>query len=54
MPWELLNADDLVLIVDNLKNMMEKFRRLRTGEEFQSLRINARRTKVMTVPSVED
>ena len=47
MPWELLYADDLVLITDSLRGAEEKFRKWREGMASKGLRGNINKTKVL-------
>lgn len=47
MPWELLYADDLVLIAESLEEVKEKFVRWKPGMESKGLRVNVGKTKVM-------
>ena len=44
LPWELLYADDLVLLEDDLKR---KLQRWKNGLEAKGLRVNVGETKVM-------
>ena len=45
-PWELLYADDLVLIAESMEELMEKFERWKVGMESKGLRVNMK-TKVL-------
>jgi hypothetical protein len=47
LPWELLYADDLVLVADTKEHLMEKLRRWKGGMEDKGLRVNVGKTKVM-------
>jgi hypothetical protein len=44
---ELLHADDLVLLADSMKELIEKVKRWRAGLEENGLRINLCKTKIM-------
>ena len=44
---ELLYADDLVLVAETEKLLMEKLRKWKRGMELKGLRVNIRKTKVM-------
>ena len=46
-PWELLYADDLVLIAESMDELIEKFTRWKEGMESKGLRVNILKTKVM-------
>ena len=46
-PWELLYADDLVLIAETMEELVGKFEKWKTGLEDKGLRVNAAKTKVM-------
>ena len=46
-PWELLYADDLVLIADSMDKLIEKFNRWKEGIESKGLKVNIAKTKVM-------
>ena len=46
-PWELLYADDLVLIAETMEELVGKFEKGKTGLEDKGLRVNAAKTKVM-------
>jgi hypothetical protein len=47
LPWELLYADDLVLLAESEEELMEKFRHWKDGMEAKGLRVNMEKTKVM-------
>jgi hypothetical protein len=47
LPWELLYADDLVLIADSESELMKKLSRWRTGMEAKGLRVNMEKTKIL-------
>ena len=47
LPWELLYADDLVLIADSLRGAEEKFRKWREGMTSKGLRVNINKTKIL-------
>ena len=47
LPWELLYADDLVLISDSIKGLEKKFSDWKKGMEEKGLRVNVGKTKVM-------
>jgi hypothetical protein len=47
LPWELLYADDLVLIAEGETELLEKIRKWRTGIESKGLRVNMGKTKIM-------
>ena len=44
---ELLYADDLVLLADSMKELIEKVKRWRAGLEEKGLRVNLCKTKIM-------
>ncbi|XP_057315016.1 uncharacterized protein LOC130656204 [Hydractinia symbiolongicarpus] len=46
-PWELLYADDLVLIAESMKELVEKFEKWKKGLEEKGLRVNTAKSKVM-------
>ena len=46
-PWELLYADDLVIISESLEELLERLNRWKTGMEAKGLRVNMGKTKVM-------
>jgi hypothetical protein len=46
-PWELLYADDLVLIAESQEKLMEKLRVWKVGFEEKGLKVNVGKTKVM-------
>ena len=47
LPWELLYADDLVLLADTEDDLKRKLQRWKNGLEAKGLRVNVGRTKVM-------
>lgn len=47
LPWELLYAADLVLIVESLEEDEEKFVKWKEGMETKDLRVNVKKTKVI-------
>ncbi|HXJ94687.1 MAG TPA: reverse transcriptase domain-containing protein [Terriglobia bacterium] len=47
LPWELLYADDLVLMAESEEKLMDKLRRWRHGFEEKGLKVNVGKTKVM-------
>jgi hypothetical protein len=47
LPMELLYADDLVLLADSMKELIEKVKRWRAGLEEKGLRVNLCKTKIM-------
>ena len=47
MPWELLYADDLALMVESKEKLLEKLKRWKEGLEDKGLRVNMGKTKVM-------
>jgi len=47
LPWELLYADDLVLMADNEKELKEKLLKWKTGMEAKGLKVNVAKTKIM-------
>ena len=46
-PWEQLYADDWVIIVNSLEELMQKFKIGKKGMEDQGLRVNMGKTKIM-------
>ena len=46
LPWELLYADDLVLVTESEESLLEKIRKWKTGLESKGLKLNVRKTKV--------
>ena len=46
-PWELLYADDLVIISDNLEELLQKVQTWKDAMEDKGLRINMGKTKIM-------
>ena len=51
-PWELLYADDLVIIAETLEELVEKLSVWKTNIESKGLRVNVGKTKIM--PSVHN
>ena len=47
LPWELLYADDLVLMADSIEELEILFERWKSGMEQKGLRVNSGKTKVM-------
>ena len=47
LPWELLYADDLVLLADSEDDLKRKLQRWKNGLEAKGSRVNVRKTKVM-------
>jgi hypothetical protein len=47
LPWELLYADDLVLIAERLDELLEKLMRWKDGLERKGLEVNVSKTKIM-------
>ena len=47
MPWELFYADDLVLLAESRKILMEKIKIWKEGLEGKRLKVNIGKTKVM-------
>ena len=50
MPWELFYADDLVLLAESRKILMEKIKIRKEGLESKGLNVNIGKTKVMKMP----
>jgi hypothetical protein len=46
-PWELLYADDLVIIAETMELLLEKLKMWKSGMEAKGLRVNLSKTKVM-------
>ena len=47
LPWELLYADDLVLVAQSIEELREKFQQWKTCMESKGLKMNIDKTKVM-------
>ena len=47
VPWELLYADDLVLIEDSLEECIARLKVWKTGMESKGLRVNMKKTKFL-------
>ena len=47
LPWELLYADDLVIIAESLEELLEKLKRWKNGLEKKGLKVNMGKTKIM-------
>jgi len=47
LPWELLYADDLVLVAESEERLLEKIRKWKTGLESKGLKVNVGKTKVL-------
>jgi len=52
LPWELLYADDLVLMADSESELLVKIARWKAGIEAKGLRVNMGKTKVMRCQGV--
>ena len=52
LPWELLYADDLVLMADSESQLLVKIARWKAGIEAKGLRVNMGKTKVMRCQGV--
>jgi hypothetical protein len=46
-PWELLYADDLILVAESMDELIEKFNTWKEGIESKGLKVNIDKTKVM-------
>ena len=46
-PWELLYADDLVIIAESLDELVQKIELWKNGMESKGLRVSTPKTKVM-------
>jgi len=46
-PWELLYANDLVIVAESLEELTEKFRLWKQGMEAKGLRVNMTKTKFL-------
>lgn len=46
-PWELLYADDLVIIAETMEELLEKLKKWKAGLETKGLRVNMSKTKVL-------
>ena len=46
-PWELLYADDLVIVAESLEELTNKFRLWKQGMEAKGLRVNMTKTKIL-------
>ena len=46
-PWELLYADDLVIIAETLSELLEKFQTWKANLECKGLRVNVGKTKIL-------
>ena len=46
-PWELLYADDLVIIAESLEELLERLRTWKQNMESKGLRVNMPKTKLM-------
>ena len=46
-PWELLYADDFVIIAESLDELVQKIELWKNGMEAKGLRVNMPKTKVM-------
>ena len=47
LPWELLYADDLVLMADSIEELEILFERWKSGMEQKGIRVNSEKTKVV-------
>src|SRR2546426_12474545 len=47
LPWEVLYADDLVLMAASQEELMEKIKQWKNGLEEKGLRVNMSKTKIM-------
>ena len=47
VPWELLFADDLVVIADSMEDCITKLKAWKSGMESKGLRVNMKKTKIM-------
>ena len=47
VPWELLYADDLVIIADSLEECISKLKAWKTGVESKGVRVNMKKTKFL-------
>src|SRR6188768_2291690 len=47
LPWELLYADDLVIIAESEESLIEKIRKWKEEQEMKGLKVNVGRTNVM-------
>ena len=47
LPWEILVADDLVLIDESEEDLIKKIQKWKIGFESKGLRVNVTKTKVM-------
>ena len=45
-PWELLYADDLVIIAETLSELLERFRVWKANLESKGLHVNVAKTKI--------
>ena len=52
-PWELLYADDLVIVADSLEELTEKFRLCKQGMESKGLRVNMTKTKFLIAKAIK-
>ena len=54
LPWELLYADDLVLLADSEEELLNKIRKWKDALEKKGLRVNVAKTKVMRCDNEAD
>ena len=54
LPWELLYADDLVLVAQSKEELREKVLRWKECMELKGLKVNIEKTKVMKSDSDEE
>jgi len=48
LPWELLDADDLALIVETEEELIKRLKERKDNVESKGMRVNMNKTKVMT------
>ena len=47
LPWELLYADDIVLVADSLESLLEKLGRWKHALQAKGLKVNVDKTKIL-------
>ena len=47
LPWEVLYADDLVIMAETMEELSIKLENWKSGMEAKGLRVNTKKTKVM-------
>ena len=47
LPWELLNADDLVVIAETEEDLIKRLNEWKNNVENRGMRVNMNKTKVM-------